>query len=135
MSEIYVAVKAVVMKDDKFLIIKRNSSEDVYSGEWDIPGGKVMFGEDPLGALKREVKEECGLEIEPIKPIDVWTFFKNNKQTQVIGITFLSKLISGNIKLGDEHTNYKWIEFSEIDSYKIHKGIKNIIRKLKNFSV
>jgi len=43
--------------------------EDVkHSGLLEIPGGRIELGEDVYPALKREVKEECGLEIESIKP-------------------------------------------------------------------
>lgn len=131
MPKNYVAVKSLIVRNNRILIIKRNSNEDFFANEWDLPGGKVLFGENPLNALKREVKEECRLEIKPIKPIDVWTFFKNNKQTQVIGITFLSKIISGKLKLGDEHSDYKWIRITEVKNYKIHHGIKETIKKFK----
>jgi len=39
-----------------------------HSGLLEIPGGRIEVGEDVYAALKREVKEECGLEIESIKP-------------------------------------------------------------------
>jgi len=39
-----------------------------HSGLLEIPGGRVEVGEDVYTALKREVKEECGLEIQDIKP-------------------------------------------------------------------
>ena len=39
-----------------------------HSGLLEIPGGRIEVGEDVYSALKREVKEECGLEIDSIKP-------------------------------------------------------------------
>lgn len=39
-----------------------------HSGLLEIPGGRIEVGEDVYAALKREVKEECGLEIQTIKP-------------------------------------------------------------------
>ena len=91
MKKVYVAVKAVVLKDNRFLIIKRGTNEDVYAEQWDIPGGKVDFGENPTEALKREVMEETGIKVEIIKPLDVWTFFKDGGDTQVIGCCLLTK--------------------------------------------
>jgi 8-oxo-dGTP diphosphatase len=132
MRGIYVAVKALIIRDGKFLIIKRSSKEDVYKNEWDLPGGKLKFGENPVNGLKREVFEETGLNIKIVKPISVWTFFKNSGKTQVIGITFLAKVISGKIRLGKEHTDFKWILPEEIDKYKIHEEIKKLIKSLKN---
>ena len=130
MKEVYVAVKAVIFKDKEILIIKRSSNEDVYAEEWDIPGGKIGFGEYPIESLKREVKEEANIEIDVNNPLDVWTFFKNENNVQVIGITFLCNFVSGDVKLGEEHTDFKWISPDEIDNYKIHEGIKNTVKNL-----
>jgi 8-oxo-dGTP diphosphatase len=58
--KLYPALKAIVERDGKFLLLKRSEAEDVRKGEWDIPGGAIEFGEDPIEALRREVKEECG---------------------------------------------------------------------------
>jgi 8-oxo-dGTP diphosphatase len=131
MKEMYVALKALIVKNGKILIIKRSSKEDVFANEWDFPGGRLKFGENPIDGLKREVLEETGLKIKIIKPISVWTFFKNNGKTQVIGITFLAKVISGKIRLGKEHTDFKWILPEEIDKYKIHEEVKKLVKSLK----
>jgi 8-oxo-dGTP diphosphatase len=130
MRGIYVAVKALIIRDGKILIIKRSSKEDVYKNEWDLPGGKLKFGENPIDGLKREVFEETGLKFKIIKPISVWTFFKNDRKTQVIGITFLAKPISDEIKLSKEHVDSKWVLPEEIDNYQIHEEIKKLIRSL-----
>jgi len=127
--KMYVATKALIVKGRKILIIKRSSKEDVYACEWDLPGGKVRFGEHPIDSIKREVYEETKLKIEIIRPLDVWTFFKDGK-TQVIGITFLAKPITSKISLGREHTSYKWILPKDIDKYKIHEGVKEIVKKI-----
>jgi len=132
MKEMYVALKALIVKNGKILIIKRSSKEDVFANEWDLPGGKLKFGENPVNGLKREVFEETGLKIKIVKPISVWTFFKNSGKTQVIGITFLARVISGKIRLGKEHTDFKWILPKEIDKYKIHEEIKKLVNSLKN---
>jgi len=129
--EMYVATKALIKKNGRILIIKRTSKEDVFANEWDFPGGKLKFGEHPINGVKREVFEETGLKIKVIKPLDVWTFFKNNKKIQVIGITFFAKAVSDKIRLGKEHTEYKWILPKEIDKYPVHKGIKNLVKKLE----
>lgn len=128
MKKVYVATKALIIRDKKILIIKRNLKEDVYANEWDLPGGKMEFGETPIESIKREVFEETGIKIEVIKPLDVWTFFKNNKKIQVIGITFLARMISGKIKIGKEHTRYAWILPEEIGKYKIHEGVKRLLK-------
>lgn len=126
--ELYPALKAVIEKDGKFLILKRSDNEDVAKNEWDIPGGAIRFVENPIDALKREIKEECGLDVDVIKPLRLWTFYKNSGKTQIFGVTLLCKYKEGTIILSKEHTAYKWIDADEINDFKIHKGIKEDIK-------
>jgi hypothetical protein len=59
--------------------------------------------------LKERCLKKLVSSLRLVKPISVWTFFKNSGKTQVIGITFLARVISGKIRLGKEHTDFKWI--------------------------
>jgi 8-oxo-dGTP diphosphatase len=129
--EIQLALKAIIEKDGKILIIKRSEKERFFKGIWDLPGGKIRFGEEPNESLKREVREETNLEIEIIKPVRVWTAFKN-ESIQLLGITMLCKYKSGKVKLSKEHIAYEWIEPKEIFNYNTHEGIKKDIKEVFN---
>lgn len=56
------AVAAVIIRDGEILLVKR--AYEPSKGKWSIPGGSVEWGEPLVEALKREVREETGLEIE-----------------------------------------------------------------------
>jgi len=56
-------VAAVFERNGKYLACRRAPSKSA-AGKWEFPGGKIEPGEDPRIALKREIKEELGLEIE-----------------------------------------------------------------------
>ena len=56
-------VAAVIARDDRYLITQRRPAA-VLAGLWEFPGGKVEEGETDLQALKREVRERVGVEIE-----------------------------------------------------------------------
>ena len=56
------AVAAVMVRDGKLLLIKRGVEPS--KGKWSVPGGRVEWGETLIEAVKREVREETGLEIE-----------------------------------------------------------------------
>ncbi|MBR0213028.1 MAG: NUDIX domain-containing protein [Alphaproteobacteria bacterium] len=45
MAEFKVALKAIIHKDGKILVLKRSCEEDVFAELWDIPGGKIEYGE------------------------------------------------------------------------------------------
>ena len=104
----YVGQKAFIEKDGKVLVL--------FEPNLDIPGGKIQEGEGNSleslrEAIKREVKEETDLEIEVFDPFFVWTVVS----TQYLGETiyrigFRCKYISGEVKLSDEHDNFKWVD-------------------------
>ena len=103
-----VAVKALVIRRGRVLVLRRSSAEDVDPGLWDLPGGRMRFGEDPLEALGREVTEEAGLDVEILGPVSVWQF-RPIDPVQVVGITFVARWRSGDVVLSDEHDDFAWI--------------------------
>ena len=66
---------AVVERDGRYLITRRLEGTHL-AGLWEFPGGKILPGEKPEDALRRELKEELGVEAvvgEPIETVD-WTY-------------------------------------------------------------
>jgi 8-oxo-dGTP diphosphatase len=103
------AAKAFIVKDGKLLLIKRRPNDAHRPGEWDIPGGRLESGENPYLGLQRETREEVALEIEIKAPLDVHYFTRDDGQ-QITLIIFLCQSINGDIKLSEEHTEYKWVD-------------------------
>ena len=62
-----VAVAVLVRSDGKVLLARRPPAK-VYSGYWEFPGGKVERGEPVRDALRREIREELGVEVERAYP-------------------------------------------------------------------
>ena len=117
MSKIYSAVKALIENKSKFLIIEQEFNGKKYM---DLPGGKIEFGESPYDALQREVKEEVYLDIEIIKPIGMWWFFRDSNTGQVICTTFICKA-KNNEKIdltknpaNEKIVNYYWFTKDEL---------------------
>jgi 8-oxo-dGTP diphosphatase len=59
----FCAVKALIFKDDKFLIVKRSLEARGDPHSWEFPGGRLEFKESPETAIVREVKEETALDV------------------------------------------------------------------------
>lgn len=62
-----VAAAVIVRPDGQFLLAQRPQAKP-YAGYWEFPGGKLLPGETPLAALKRELKEELDLTLESAWP-------------------------------------------------------------------
>ena len=110
--------KAVILRDDKVLLIKTASG--VFEGKWDLPGGHIQEGEKIIDGLKREVKEETGLNISKIKDLN---FTHNNKKF------FKSSTNSDKITLSSEHTEYGFYKIDKIKEMKISKYFEEAIFK------
>lgn len=123
-----VAVKGIIRKDGKILVLKRAPDDDHKPGVWETVGGGVDEAESPQDALKREVKEEAGIEIAVKDPFNVFSFTKDTGEFK-IGITFICDYVSGDIVLSHEHSEYAWInpiEFSSMESVSsLHSEIRH----------
>lgn len=118
-----VGQKAFIEKDGKVLVLF-----DPVEG-LDFPGGKIQEGEAKdadasslVASLKREVIEETGLKIEVLDPFAVWyhEFPKEHRNygKVVYLVAFKAKYVSGDIKLSNEHDNFRWVDkndYKEVD--------------------
>src|SRR5690348_17307163 len=107
----YVGQKAFIEKDGKVLVLK-------HAHGLDFPGGKIQAGHlDFENELKREVREETGLEIEVGEAFNVWhtKFPKNGHNIYLVG--FKCKYLTGEVKLSEEHTDFSWIDESQLASF------------------
>lgn len=120
----HITVKAIVIYNQKVLILKKATSSTDGLGYWELPGGGLEYGETPHQALIRELKEETNLDIKIIKPVYTFTAIRKNYQT--VGIGFLALPTSDNVKISFEHTDYKFVNYNELKDY-LNKTIYNDI--------
>jgi 8-oxo-dGTP diphosphatase len=87
-SDIFVAVDAIILSEDnKVLLIKRTT--EPFKGMYCLPGGYVGKEELLKDAIKREVKEETGLEIDPVAMLGVYDEIKRDPRHRTITMTYL----------------------------------------------
>ena len=114
----FLAVKGIIQKEGKILVLKRSDKDDHKPGVWETVGGGMHKEESPQKALLREISEETGLVVSVSRPFNVFTFKKDTGEFKV-GITFLCEYVSGEVTLSDEHSEYRWIEpkeFAQLES-------------------
>jgi 8-oxo-dGTP diphosphatase len=118
-----VAAKAIIRRGDgRILIIKRASESGTDADCWDLPGGKMGYGETIREVLVREVREETGLEVSVGPVVHVSHFIK--EPFWVTCITFACDYEDGEIRLSEEHSDFAWIEASEIPERTYGIGIR-----------
>lgn len=128
-----VILAAVIIKNDKVLILQRHKDEDIFPNMWELPSGKKESLETSESSLLREVKEETGLDIKIIMPFFVFDYQieKPEEIRDSTQINFLATPIDNNkkVKLSSEHQNFVWIREDEVNQYKLSKATKQVIQR------
>ena len=136
MKQFYVAVGALIEKEDQYLVLQRSPEKDVGAKLWEFVTGRLEEEEDPAIGVLREVKEEVDLDVEVIMPINTSFFYRGSREYPMVFIVFWCRYLKGEVKLSWEHTKYKWVSLDEaINNEKLglfRKGF-TIIKKLKEF--
>ena len=131
MTNFRIAVKAVILQGNNILLLKRRSNDVHKPNTWDIPGGRLNNGENPYEGLKRETKEETGLDIDIVIPIDVHHFIRDDEQ-KITMIIFVCKTKSKQILLSEEHQEYIWIDlFAQSNLFP--EWMHGVIEKIKRY--
>ena len=125
----FVAVKALLFDQCKLLLVKRSEKARGEHHYWELPGGRMEFGETPENALQRELMEETGLSANILCPLQTWSFFRE-EETQIVGITFLCKAAANEVQLSSEHVAFAWVRFDEIAQYNIVPSVLSDLKKL-----
>ena len=117
-----VAAKAVIANNKGQLLIMREAAtylDGTNRGRYHIPGGRLEKGEAFVDGLRREVREETGLEIELHMPLFVgeWRPVIRNVPHQIIAIFMACQAKTDVVKLSDEHDHYQWINPKDYKKY------------------
>lgn len=134
----FVVTTAIVVKDGKFLIAKRSESEKAFPGKWTVPGGKLVLTEyqdlprtsdtHPQWynvvewALRKEVREEVGLEIGTPKYLCDLVFVRPDGYP-VVTLSYWAEYESGEVQLCKDLTEYAWVTAEEAKGYDMIEGI------------
>jgi len=131
MQNFRISVKSfIVNKKNELLLIKRVNNDVHTPGAWEIPGGRLELGEDPFEGLKRETKEETGLDIEILNPLNIQHFTRDDGQ-KITMIIFLCRPVSDSVALSKEHAQYEWSDLDQAKT-KLHKGFHKEIEIYRN---
>lgn len=132
-----VAITAIIVKDGKYLITRRSQNKRRFPGMWTVPGGK-METSDYLQlpkdtehywynvlerTLRREVKEEVGIDISNIEYVTSLATVHNDGSPSLV-ISCVADYVSGEINLQKEESDqFAWVNLEEAKKYQLIDGI------------
>ena len=127
-----VGIGAVIVKDNKVLLIKRAGEPG--RGLWSIPGGLVELGEKIKDAVRREVKEETGLEVKVNEIADVTEIITRDEEGKVkyhfVIVDFFAEVLRGELKPSSDALEAKWVEFEDLRKYHLTETVEKLFKKL-----
>jgi 8-oxo-dGTP diphosphatase len=120
-------VKGLITHKGQILIGQKEEYEDhPIGGEWHILGGHLEHGEQPEEAMKREAKEETGLEVEVHQVIDVMTWSNRNKALSVL---YHCEASSSNAEAKDDLQELKWVSPDEIKDFVHEEEVERLEKR------
>ena len=124
---LFVALKAFIVRDGKVLILRESGSyvDSTQTGKFDVPGGRLNPGENFADGLKREVKEEAGLDVEFGIPFHMgeWRPTVRGEEWHIVATFVRCESPSGDVTLGTDHDAFEWIEPSRAGEYPLARNI------------
>lgn len=140
----YVSVTGIIRKNGKYLICRRSKNEKAFPNKWCVPGGKIEhsdFINSPKDTsdhwldifekvLKKEIKEETGLEIKNIGYVSSLVFIRPSGHSTII-VSLYADHAKGKVKLAiDELTEHAWVTLEEAKKYDLIENIYEQIERV-----
>jgi 8-oxo-dGTP diphosphatase len=111
-------VGAVIVQAGRVLLVRRG--REPLKGEWSIPGGLIEIGETLEDAVAREVREETGLEVEPVELIELLERIHRDGDRvryHYVIADYLCRVTGGRLAAASDADEVRWFEHSEWNSH------------------
>lgn len=123
-------VGGVTIRKESVLLIRRG--KEPHLGEWTVPGGMVELGERLSPALRREVREETGLDVEPVEFLTLFeriVRIDRRVRFHYVVADFLCRFQSGRLRPASDVTDARWVRQSDLGSYHLRPKARGVIRQ------
>ena len=126
-----VGVGAVVLNEGRVLLVRRGGQPS--SGKWSLPGGLVELGETTREAIRREVAEECGLDIRVGEVAGILDRVVRDAQGRIryhwVLVDYVAYLESGTLCAASDADEAQWVEMDEVERLDTTDGLIDMIRR------
>jgi 8-oxo-dGTP diphosphatase len=124
-------VAAVVMRDDHVLLVQRG--REPAKGLWGLPGGMLELGETLAEAVRREVLEECGIEVEVGPLVGVFEPMQRDDEGRLryhyVVLDYLARYVSGELCAADDADDARWVRLDTLERMPMLAATRDMIRK------
>jgi len=130
-----VAVGAVVFKNGRILLVKRNKPPS--EGHWAIPGGRVNLGETLREAAEREIMEETGIAIRAGEPLLTFDVVERDDSGRIrfhyVIVDLAAEYVSGDPVAADDALDAAWISPEEFGGLNVSPPTRRFLKEMYAF--
>lgn len=122
---------ALIIDADRILLVERG--REPLKDYWSIPGGAVETGEKLEEALRREIREETGLEVGILGLVEIYERIMRDAdgrpEYHYVLMDYLCRVAGGELRAGDDASRAGWFTQDELPGLKITEGTVGVIAK------
>lgn len=124
-----IAVRAIIRKEGKTLLLRRANGRPSILGKYELPGGQLDYGEQPEDALARYLGDDAGLIVQTAQLFDVLTYIDHDdRDIQYVLILYLVSLAAGGkVKLSQNYNHYQWETVGNIEQEELTESTKLLL--------
>lgn len=123
-------VGGVTIRNGSVLLIRRGKEPQL--GEWTLPGGMVELGERLGEGVRREVREETGLDVEPVEFLALFeriVRLNRGVRYHYVVADYLCRFKGGRLRPASDVTDARWVKHPDLASYHLRPKARGVIRR------
>jgi 8-oxo-dGTP diphosphatase len=121
----------LIFEDEKILLVERG--KEPLKGYWSLPGGIVETGEKLEEAIRREVAEETGLDVDPYFMFEIFERImpdaEGKPEYHYVLIDYLCRRLSGEPVAASDVSRVAWVSEGELAGYRLTEGTLGVIER------
>jgi 8-oxo-dGTP diphosphatase len=130
-SRPFLGVGALIFEGSKILLVER--AKDPLKGYWSLPGGIVETGETLDAGIRREVREETGLDVEAVSVFEIFERIMpdadGRAEYHYVLIDYLCRPSGGNLAPASDASQAAWVSQAELRRYRLTDGTLGVIER------
>jgi ADP-ribose pyrophosphatase YjhB (NUDIX family) len=127
----FLGIGALIFDGDSILLAERG--HEPLKGWWSLPGGILETGETLLNGIKREVREETGLEVEPEAIFEIFERImpdaEGRTEYHYVLIDYTCRVIGGALEAGSDVSHAVWVREEDLVAYQITEGTLAVVQR------
>lgn len=125
-----VGVGGVVIHRNRALLIRRGG--EPLKGEWSLPGGLIEVGEGLAEAVRRELKEETGIDVEPLEIVEIFDrIFRRGRRVRYhfVIVDYVCRVRGGRLRPASDVLDARWVRREDLGQYHLSRKAAAVLMR------